>query len=131
MKKKITILKPAAASIKLKHKDKLNLMSVQLGAPLKQRRHRRLPVWPLPLPSSLMRTGKHKSSYTRRQISNIFSIVLMTLFSLGVRGLIKLCDTTWEHPLKRLFQLPYDTHQHSLTCGYRVCRFHIIVANFL
>lgn len=35
MKKKITILKPAAASIKLKHKNKLNLMSVQLGAPIK------------------------------------------------------------------------------------------------
>lgn len=44
MKKKITILKPAAASIKLKQKDKLNLMSVQRGPPLKQRRHRRLPV---------------------------------------------------------------------------------------
>lgn len=52
-KKKKTILKPAAASIKLKHKDKTELNVGSSGAPIKkkQRRHRRHPVGPLLPPS--------------------------------------------------------------------------------
>lgn len=106
MSKKITILKPAAASIKLKHKDKLNLMSVQLGPPLKttptpqtSSLTSQLTHVPPPPPYTPMRTGKHKSSYTRRQISNIFSIVLTTLFCLGRQRV----NQVVRHPLKLFF----------------------------